>query len=548
MERSAAPGSSPPGTTHMADAWEDLVGRRSTRSAPRLARRSFDGPASTRARAWSSSVAANGPGETHGARASTHRLIGVDLSAEQLARARASVPGATFVLRRHLRRSSSTPDRSTLWQPSTCLTTCRASCSPSVLGRIHGWLRPGGLLPRDASAPTAPRAGKAGGSACRCSSRASCPPRTRRIVGTWAASSSLRDEVVDDRRARGRRGVSVGARRAAAMSCDFSLAHYRELLARRGPAATARPGSTAPPVAGDLILRHDVDLSLDAGAGGRRGRGRGGRVVDVVPDDAVGLLQPRLARGRARGCAAAVLGGRIAHHAVWPDVDLDARFDPVVAWHNPDPEYMRAPIAGAVNVMTAPWFDPDHYRSDSNAHWRHGCPHERAGARRVRVAAAADASGDLGLRRRDDGRDDGVVARRRPRGAARAAARGSDRPVVSLVLNGAPRSGKSSIVAAVQKTFEGSWMKLGVDIARNDHAAAVFNRGSDCVRGSRIIPQRRSCPCSTRRSGNRWPPMRASDSRSSSMSGSTTETSSPTRRAGCAASTSSSSACAAQST
>lgn len=35
-----------------------------------------------------------------------------------------------------------------------------------------------------------------------------------------------------------------------------------------------------------------------------------------------------------------------------------------------------------------------------------------------------------------------------------------------VVLNGAPRSGKSSIVAAIQETFEGSWMNLGVDIAR----------------------------------------------------------------------------------
>ena len=30
----------------------------------------------------------------------------------------------------------------------------------------------------------------------------------------------------------------------------------------------------------------------------------------------------------------------------------------------------------STNVMTAPWFDPDHYRSDSNQRWRHGCPHE----------------------------------------------------------------------------------------------------------------------------------------------------------------------------
>lgn len=33
-----------------------------------------------------------------------------------------------------------------------------------------------------------------------------------------------------------------------------------------------------------------------------------------------------------------------------------------------------------------------------------------------------------------------------------------------VVLNGAPRSGKSSIVAIVQETFEGVWMNLGVDV------------------------------------------------------------------------------------
>src|ERR671923_1531132 len=32
-----------------------------------------------------------------------------------------------------------------------------------------------------------------------------------------------------------------------------------------------------------------------------------------------------------------------------------------------------------------------------------------------------------------------------------------------VILNGAPRSGKSSIVAAIQNMFEGVWMNLGVD-------------------------------------------------------------------------------------
>ena len=74
------------------------------------------------------------------------------------------------------------------------------------------------------------------------------------------------------------------------------------------------------------------------------------------------------------------LGHRVGLHAVWPQVDRDPRFDAVLAWHNPDPEYMREPVEGLTNVMTAPWADV--YRSDSNQHWRQGCPHEelRAGA------------------------------------------------------------------------------------------------------------------------------------------------------------------------
>jgi chloramphenicol 3-O phosphotransferase len=35
-----------------------------------------------------------------------------------------------------------------------------------------------------------------------------------------------------------------------------------------------------------------------------------------------------------------------------------------------------------------------------------------------------------------------------------------------VVLNGAPRSGKSSIVSAIQDSFDGTWMNLGVDVAR----------------------------------------------------------------------------------
>jgi chloramphenicol 3-O phosphotransferase len=37
------------------------------------------------------------------------------------------------------------------------------------------------------------------------------------------------------------------------------------------------------------------------------------------------------------------------------------------------------------------------------------------------------------------------------------------KPGQIIILNGVPRSGKSSIVAEIQATFDGVWMNLGVD-------------------------------------------------------------------------------------
>jgi hypothetical protein len=161
------------------------------------------------------------------------------------------------------------------------------------------------------------------------------------------------------------------------MTCDFSLTHYRDLLRAAQTGGYRWAGFDRPPSAGDLILRHDVDLSLQGALA----------MAEVEAEEGAWsswFLMTRsvfynLASKEGEQAIARLreLGHRVAHHAVWPDVDLDDRFDPVVAWHNPDPEYMRAPIEGAVNVMDAPFFDPDHYRSDSNHKWRHGCPHEQ---------------------------------------------------------------------------------------------------------------------------------------------------------------------------
>ncbi|RDW22112.1 chloramphenicol phosphotransferase [Oceanobacillus chungangensis] len=38
-----------------------------------------------------------------------------------------------------------------------------------------------------------------------------------------------------------------------------------------------------------------------------------------------------------------------------------------------------------------------------------------------------------------------------------------DKPGKIIILNGTPRSGKSSIASVIQKTFEGVWMNFGVD-------------------------------------------------------------------------------------
>jgi chloramphenicol 3-O phosphotransferase len=46
-----------------------------------------------------------------------------------------------------------------------------------------------------------------------------------------------------------------------------------------------------------------------------------------------------------------------------------------------------------------------------------------------------------------------------------------------VILNGVPRSGKSSIVAAIQETFEGPWMNLGVDTFKEHVAPPRYSPG-----------------------------------------------------------------------
>jgi hypothetical protein len=159
------------------------------------------------------------------------------------------------------------------------------------------------------------------------------------------------------------------------MSCEFTLEHYGDLLAAAQQGGYRWAGFDRAPEPGDLILRHDVDLSLDAAlrmAEVEAAAGAWSTWFLMTRSVFYNLASPE---GEAAIARLRSLGHRVAHHALWPHVDLDDRFDPVVAWHNPEPEYMQLPVDGARNVMAPPFFDREHYRSDSNQHWRGGCPH-----------------------------------------------------------------------------------------------------------------------------------------------------------------------------
>ncbi len=160
------------------------------------------------------------------------------------------------------------------------------------------------------------------------------------------------------------------------MSCEFSLDHYRVLLEAARSGGYHWSTYAQEPEAGDLLLRHDVDLSLDAALRMAELEAEvGARATYFLMTQSVfynlGSSEGRRALNRLRE-----LDHGVGLHAVWPGVELDDRFDSVVAWHNPDPDYMSDPVDGVVNVMQEPYFESDHYRSDSNQRWRHGCPHE----------------------------------------------------------------------------------------------------------------------------------------------------------------------------
>jgi len=156
--------------------------------------------------------------------------------------------------------------------------------------------------------------------------------------------------------------------------------HYRELLESAQAGGYAWATFDHEPQAGDLFLRHDVDLSLDAAVEvARLEHELGARATYFLMTESVFYnLESTAGVDALRELRS--LGHRLAFHPVYPHFDIDDRFDPVFAWHNPEPEFIAEGRDGAVNVMAEPYFVRGHYRSDSNAHWREGCPHEELAA------------------------------------------------------------------------------------------------------------------------------------------------------------------------
>lgn len=157
------------------------------------------------------------------------------------------------------------------------------------------------------------------------------------------------------------------------MTCRLDLDHYRELLEAAPAAGYEWASFDRHPRQGDLFLRHDVRLSLEAALDmGRLEHDAGVRATYLLMtesafynlDSHVGHYVQRQLRQ---------WGHAVGLHAVHPRSELDSRFDRVLSWHNPEPSYEREPVFGACNVAAEPY--GEHVLSD-----RDGCAHEAVAA------------------------------------------------------------------------------------------------------------------------------------------------------------------------
>jgi hypothetical protein len=157
------------------------------------------------------------------------------------------------------------------------------------------------------------------------------------------------------------------------MTCTLDLEHYRLLLETARAAGYDWASFDRHPRRGDLFLRHDVRVSLEAALElARLEHELGARATYLLmTESAFYNLDSHLGHYAQRQLRQ--WGHAVGLHAVHPRVELDRRFDKIVSWHNPQPQYAAEPVFGAVNVAEEPY--GAHLRSDDD-----GCPHETVAA------------------------------------------------------------------------------------------------------------------------------------------------------------------------
>ncbi len=167
----------------------------------------------------------------------------------------------------------------------------------------------------------------------------------------------------------------------------FSAERYAALLAAIHAGGYATRGFLrGQPAEGELLLRHDVDMSLEAAvamAEIEHAHDIQATYLLMTRSNFYNLASPA---GSAAVARLVELGHHVGHHALHPFVEptIDPGFERVMAWHNPEPAYMANPVEGWLNVMD-PAFTGDFawtYRSDSNQTWRRGDPCDELAAGR----------------------------------------------------------------------------------------------------------------------------------------------------------------------
>ena len=133
------------------------------------------------------------------------------------------------------------------------------------------------------------------------------------------------------------------------MSCSFDLDHFRDLLGAARDGGYRFAFFDGEPWSGDLLLRHDVDLSLPAAV--RMAEVEGELDVQatyfvMTESEFYNVASPF---GGAALARLRELGHRIGLHARWPHAAPRDGFEPLVSWHNPEPDVRHEPVEVARN-------------------------------------------------------------------------------------------------------------------------------------------------------------------------------------------------------